>query len=344
MSTPESPWTEMRRTAMSSRSVTEAAKDTAKKTIMEKAAQKGVPVKGLDRVAERPGSFKVWAASAGRTAVAAGLAYLGLGKFGSWAEGVLHKIGYKRLLILGVLSLVMTVAMSACTVMILLAAVSETVAKPVGIIASILGFAPERAGDVTAETIPKNMCRPAPAPRASGITEIPETVNLGPEEGEDGAEGTEEPTEAPAPQGFTPEPVFDEDGRLTPVAISLMDRVPRGVDALKAETWMLYVMAHPPGDHLADWEEFTTAYDYSNAYVSAQKTPDKVQKSTSPENTYVNVAPIEIAMNMDSAPFYDAFTLAAATMTASLAIDGNVIADEDGKRAILGRMEAACGV
>lgn len=350
MSTPESPWVELRREAMSSRSVKGAAVQTAKNTAvrsaMDKAASKGLPLKGVEQLSERPGSLKVWITVAGRSAVSAGLSYLGLGKLGSWAEDVIHRIGYKRLIVIIAISAVMTFVMSACAVMMFVASISDTVLKPVGVVASLLGTAPDKAGGAS-ENIPKNMCRPAPAPRSVGVTEIPETAPL-----EDGAETD---VEGPGVGGFTPESVFNEDGRLTESATSLMKDIPRGTPSLLAETWMLYVMAHPRDDPSAQWEAFVTTYDYSKAFVSHHKTSDEVQKSTSPDtpvgkdsqtekDSPVEVSPIEIVMNMDSGPFYDAFTLAAATMTASLVMDNYVTADDQDKRALSNRMESLCGV
>lgn len=355
----------MRRAAMSAASgdrkdaAVAVGKDLAAQKMLEKAALKGVPVKGLDQALTRPSSIKGWSVVAGRTAVSAGLTAV-TGAFGTYIEDFLHRVGYKRLIIwIAALSVVLTISAGFMT-MIVVASISETVLHPLSVAASLLGKVPgvgESDERRLIESAPKYLCRPVAVPHAAAAA-VPDTVADGAvpataeeDEPPSDGEGAPEVTES----YFVPKVAIGEDGRLTDAAKDLMRHVPRFANPLRTETWMLYVLAHPDDDPNSDWDAFKPLYETSRAYVSSQKNPYDMQKSTSPaigssttdkhpdKIIDSDMTPMELVMGIDPSPFYDPFALAAATMTSSLILDNFLDGDDGDKKAALSRMETACG-
>lgn len=352
------------------RNVKGVAKTAAKQAALNKAtsaaATKGAPLAGADRVLENPTSAKAWAVAGARTAVAAGLAAIGLGAAGKWVEEVIHRIGYKRLLIGLALMLVAQSLMSVMIILMTVVVAEETVLKPVSIVASVIGKASSlfsgEDGDKTLADVPSHICKPVPKPKPA-VAKTPST------ESSEDSEAGEEKNSPPPSSSFTPEPVIGEDGKIKPDVVSLSKDIPRGSQALQAETWLLYVMAHPEGDTNSSWDAFAPLYTSSFQYVSDKKIRQTKSSTSVPSptpttsfppdalNQRETITPLEVVMHIDPAPYYEPFELAASTMTASLMLEnekqkkGDPAKDphilkysDDQLASVLGRMEMFCGV
>lgn len=344
----------------------EVGKQKASVAVAKAAQSKGVPVAGLDAALANPTSVKAWASTAARTAVAAGLTYVGLGAFGGKVEELIHRIGYKRIAIC--LAVLMSVQAVCALVFLMFSAAiaTEVIAKPMGVVSSILRHIPGLSNEEDEEALkdmPSNLCRAVPEPRPhSDPSSPPDTdavtapVTPSVTEG-DTTEGTEPVSghESPA-GGFTPPRAIDEQGHITEDARDLMRQVPNGADPLYTESWMLYVLSHPKDDPYVQWDAFRPMFAASYHYVESKKKPNKQQVSTSPgeplpplkRGNRVNETPtpLEIVMHIDQGTYYDPFTLAASTMTASLIMEDDgflTITSPDQESAVIGRMQAVCG-
>lgn len=333
-------------------------KETVKGAVIDKAADaaaaKGIPVKGLEEIAARPTSIKAWATTGVRTGVTMALSSV-TGVFGGYIEEIIHKIGYKRILwglgATAVFTAFITFVMAAT----LVASVTEAVVKPVTVIGSLMDFVPGYGpDDDQLKGIPDRVCPVPPKPRA-GQTVYVETQTPT----EDG--GVETTTVAQESNGgFIPEPAIGEDGKVTDEARALMRNpgITRNVDPLRVETWMLYALSHPKDDPKAQWDEFGTQYRMAYNFVARQKgEPELSDEPAQNSNRSVNVepqglkpvrtdiTPMEMVMQIDPTAYYEPFRLAAATMTATLALEEDRLNQTDDQlSAVIGRMQALCGM
>lgn len=236
-----------------------------------------------------PTSLKTWAVAGARTALATGLSSAGFGVAGKSVEELIHRAGYRRIII--GLALAAALAVLTVTTILVMSVVvaEETILKPVSVVASVMGklsplFGGNEGKDISG--VPRHLCKPVPSPGA-GAT---------PSGGD--------------PSPFIPLPALDTNGRMTPETARLMREVPRGAQVLQAETWMMYVMSHPKDDPLSNWNVFAVPYEKALHHISAVKSARTVA-----------VTPIEIAMRIDPSASYDPFELAAASMASSLILE-----------------------
>ena len=350
--------------------VKEAAKSVAADQAVKAAAAKGLPLAGVEDVLAKPTSVKAWTVAGARTAVAAGLTYF-TGGFGKWIEAAIHRIGYKRLLVGTLVTFLVTMTVATYMIFSVVAAVSETVTKPVSVIWSIIEDIPgfSKDDDSLTEGIPDHMCRLPPEPRAAQTltttSSVAPTTEAVPADDPDGSESISVPTSStPTPDsGFVPEKAIGEGGKLTESATKLMTEVKvhgRGADPLMVETWLLYRMSHSEDDPKVGWDQFGAEYRTAYAYVAhergATETPPTAAKDSNNlpsdgsepkglSNKRTDITPMELVMSMDPTPYYDPFQLAAATITSYLVLEPGFLSQTDDQvSAVIGRMNALCGV
>lgn len=345
----------------------EVGKQQALVAATKAAESKGVPLVGFDEVLRNPKSVKAWAVAGTRSAIAAGLTFVA-GTAGVYIEKIIHRFGYKKLAIMAAISMTLQIITAVMFLMLAASVASETIAKPLGIVSSIMKFIPGLGDDESKnemETAPGNICKAQPEPRARYVSEhehmesTTEDSPLPPIEGApDSTETTE--TETPSSGGYTPPSAFNEDGSVTADAKELMRKIPNGSDALLAETWLLYALSHQSDDQYYKWEDFRPMYATAYHYVEDKKKTHDQQQSTSPKQKgeslpklkKVDLAdetptPMEIAMNIDQGTYYEPFSLAAATMTASLIMEDDgylTVTSPSEESAVIGRVQTLCGI
>lgn len=79
--------------------------------------------------------------------------------------------------------------------------------------------------------------------------------------------GAEKAAPAPAP----PPPALDADGRPTPEAQAVIERIPAGTDVTVAQGWILFGLAHPD-DTSIDFPSFAQRFEQTAGTLSAQAT------------------------------------------------------------------------
>ena len=341
-----------------------AAKQAAVGTVAKAAAKKGVPLAGVEEVIAKPKSVKAWSIAGARTAVAAGLTAV-TGGAGVFIESFISKVGYKRLAIGAAATVIASLFMTFILLITVVAAVTETVTKPVSIIGSIMdsipGFGPD---DEQMEGIPDRMCPMPPDPRAPQASLVTSTTAPTPTTSITPGD-PDEPSAEPITEqssGFVPEPAIDKDGKITDKARALMSNpnIDKTTDPLRVETWMLYVMSHPDDDPKSQWDTFTGEYRAAYAYVAKERGLPETPTTTAVNSNKVNtdgsepvglrpirtdITPIELVMSIDPNTFYDPFQLAAATMVSSMVLEKDFLNQTDDQvTAVVGRMQALCGM
>lgn len=76
---------------------------------------------------------------------------------------------------------------------------------------------------------------------------------------------------APAPAPAPPPPALDSDGRPTPEAQAVLERIPAGADVTVAQGWILFGLAHP-NDASIDFASFVQRFEQTAGTLSAQAT------------------------------------------------------------------------
>jgi hypothetical protein len=100
------------------------------------------------------------------------------------------------------------------------------------------------------------ICAAPPTPTAAQVVD---NASTGP--------GPEETAPAPGP----PPPALDADGRPTPEAQAVMERIPAGADVTVAQGWILFGLAHP-NDTSMDFALFAQRFEQTAGMLSAQAT------------------------------------------------------------------------
>lgn len=76
---------------------------------------------------------------------------------------------------------------------------------------------------------------------------------------------------APAPAPAPPPAALDADGRPTPEAQAVIERIPAGTDVTVAQGWILFGLAHP-NDTSIDFPSFAQRFEQTAGTLSAQAT------------------------------------------------------------------------
>lgn len=318
-----------------------------------------------ENVPDSPKSVKAWTTSAARSAVAAGLAFFGMGTLSTKVGQIIHRIGYKRIVITVTALIAIQTLLVAAVIVSAIGAVTETATKPLSVIASLMDYVPGVGDDAEAlKGVPDKMCKAAPVPTSAAQPTSP-AVPL-PDDEPDRVAGREDaPAESTtmSPEssatGYTPPSAYDTDGKLTEETTALMNRIPRGTDAIEAESWLLYALSHPPTDSLVtDLSAYAARYrtEFTKIYLERQRNsggtpprdddsvPFKVEQTD--KLLAAKVTPVEVNSAIDPLTDYKPFTLAAATMTGSLTMEETryLVFTEEEQSAVFGRITTGCGI
>lgn len=104
-------------------------------------------------------------------------------------------------------------------------------------------------------------------PQVPAICDTPPTPTTAQVADNAPARGPDETAPAPAP----PPPALDSDGRPTPEAQAVIERIPAGADVTVAQGWILFGLAHP-NDTSIDFPSFAQRFEQTAGTLSAQAT------------------------------------------------------------------------
>ena len=157
-------------------------------------------------------------------------------------------------------------------------------------------------------------------PQVPAICATPPAPTLSPSQVADGAAATPEgATPAPTP----PPAALDADGRPTPEAQAVIERIPAGTDVTVAQGWILFGLAHPD-DTSMDFPTFAQRFEQTAATLSAQATA------------------LDIAATMDPAADYSPYLLLSQAGAYQMLRQGSISATEAQRDGLIEAVGITC--
>lgn len=128
---------------------------------------------------------------------------------------------------------------------------------------------------------------------------------------------------APAPAPAPPPPALDSDGRPTPEAQAVLERIPAGADVTVAQGWILFGLAHP-NDASIDFPSFAQRFEQTTGTLSAQATA------------------LDTVTTMDPAADYSPFLLFSQAGAYQMMRQGSVSASAEQRDALIEAVGVTC--
>lgn len=119
-----------------------------------------------------------------------------------------------------------------------------------------------------------------------------------------------------------PPPGLDADGRPTPQAVAVIERIPAGVDVSVAQGWIMFGLAHP--DTGLDFAAFADRYDQTAATLSAQ------------------ASALDVVATMDPAADYSPYLLLSQAGAYQMVRQGSISATDDQRDALIEAVGITC--